>query len=127
MGLQLNISLPQHGKLNATGVGYFSSTRSVKKLVKQFLLKADRSLLGGTECSDLFQNAFFPTPSAGDKREITSDVLSEILVKLMKVIFHPLVYPGVKGPPAETKIHRCSSPRVIAFNLWILYPRFNKS
>ena len=74
-------------------------------------LKADRSLLGGTECSDLFQNAYFPTP-AGDKREISSNVLSEILVKLMEVICHPLVYPGVKRPPAETKIHRCSSPRV---------------
>lgn len=111
-GIAIAISLSQHGKLNGTGVGYFSSTRSVMKLVKQFLLKADRSLLGGTECSHLFQNAYFPTPSAGDKRGISSNVLSEILVELMEVICHPLVYPGVKGPPADTKIHRWSSPRV---------------
>lgn len=87
----------QHRKLNGTGVGYFSSTRSVVKLVKQFLLKADRSLLGGTECSHLFQNAYFPS-FCWRQEGISSNVLSEILVELMEVICHPLVYPGVKDP-----------------------------
>ena len=41
------------------------------------------------------------------------------------IIWTQSLDPGglVSGPTVETKIHRCSSPRVIAFNLWILYPQ----